>query len=277
MPLLSGAVGDEREAEQHQRVPFPPAQPPAGRESGHDDDQGFGQEREGEADGEDEPGAPPPVQPVVAEGRGGVEQDADGRERDERSARLVHLDGPGERRQLRDRDDRPGADEAEQRAGEEPRAPHDRGGSRRAQVERGDRREGAGEQQPDGRRDHEARVLAADEHTRRRERVQGEEARAGDEGEPDQEQAGVAPAQRGLTDRVAEPGADDAGGEHDPEMRRVVLPAQVEARGSEQDAERDERKRTDRGPDRHQASAEASVHAASMAHRRTVCESGSPS
>jgi hypothetical protein len=60
--------------------------------------------------------------------------------------------------------------------------------------------------------------------------VQPEEARGGDEGERDQEQPRVAPPPRRDADRVAERDVDRSRREHQPEVRRVVLPALVDRR-----------------------------------------------
>jgi hypothetical protein len=60
--------------------------------------------------------------------------------------------------------------------------------------------------------------------------VQPEKPRGRDEGERDQEQPRVAPPPRGDADRVAERDVDPRRGEHQPEVRRMVLPALVDGR-----------------------------------------------
>ena len=83
--------------------------------------------------------------------------------------------------------------------------------------------------------------------------MQAEEPRGGDEGDRDQEEARVAPAPSGDADRVAEGSVRRRGGEDDPEMRRVVLPAAVDARMLDHQREEAERqcKRDQQGDCRH--------------------------
>jgi hypothetical protein len=61
--------------------------------------------------------------------------------------------------------------------------------------------EGRSDNEPDRRCDHEASVLALEQHTRSRERVKPQEAGAHQEGERDEQEANVAAAMRSLTHR----------------------------------------------------------------------------
>ena len=97
--------------------------------------------------------------------------------------------------------------------------------------------------EPDRRRDHEAEVRGVEQDAGRRERVQREEPRRGEERERDEVHAPVAAPAGGGAGRVRErrvqPGCD----EHEPEVRGLVLPVHVRRRRREQDGEPDERQR----------------------------------
>ena len=115
------------------------------------------------------------------------------------------------------------------------------------QLDRGTGREGAREQQPDRCRELEARVLS-EENSRRRERMQPEEAGAHDARERDEKETGVAPAPRRGRHAPAERGRDRCSAEHDPEVRRMVLPVLVERGPREEEREEGERRNRDRDP-----------------------------
>ena len=114
--------------------------------------------------------------------------------------------------------------EHEEHAAEQPAA---RGARRRPEPRREERR-GDGrdhrQRQPDRRGEHEAGVRHLDEHARRAERVQPEEPRGDQERHRDEEQPRVfvpARLERGLDGQHA---GDHRGDQHEPEVRRLVLP-----------------------------------------------------
>ena len=71
--------------------------------------------------------------------------------------------------------------------------------------------------------------------------MQREESGAGEEGERDQEDAGVSPAARRLAHEEAEQEAQDGRDEHEPEVSRLVLPDEVEAGYAQEEEEAGER------------------------------------
>jgi hypothetical protein len=109
-------------------------------------------------------------------------------------------------------------------------------GRRRPERQPRGRREEARNHEPERRSELEASVLAQ-QHARRGERVQAEEAGCRDEGERDQEQPRVSPPTGGDAHRVAEPHADRGRAEHEPEVRGMVLPGLVDPRMQEQERE----------------------------------------
>ena len=110
------------------------------------------------------------------------------------------------------------------------------------------RRERRRHQQADGRGEDEAAVGRVEQHLRRGQRVQPEEAGRRQEAERDEEQAPVAAARCDLAGGVGQDRAGDRRAEHEPEVAGVVLPAHVGVRGGEQDREARERERHEGGP-----------------------------
>ncbi len=151
-----------------------------------------------------------------------------------------------ERRQLCERDDGPRGHEREQRAEQERRSPDDGAGSLARELERRERREHARDDEAGRRSELEAGVRP-EQDGRRRERVQAEEARACDERERDEQEARVAPPPCRDADRPAERGRERRRSEHEPEVRLLVLPGDVDRRTCEQDGEEDERRGDDGG------------------------------
>ena len=98
-----------------------------------------------------------------------------------------------------------------------------------------------GEHEPDRRRDHEAEVRLVEENAGRRQCVQGEEAGGREERERDEVDAPVAAPPGRDAGRIGEDGVQRGGDEHEPEVRRVVLPVDVRSRRREQDREPDQR------------------------------------
>jgi hypothetical protein len=109
-PLRGRRGGNRQEPDGHQRVPFPPAEPPARGERHHDDDQRLRQQRETERDGEREPAAAPQPDAEVRERGEEIQEDADRCNGAERRAHLAGADGVPERWQLRERHGRPRGD-----------------------------------------------------------------------------------------------------------------------------------------------------------------------
>ena len=116
--------------------------------------------------------------------------------------------------------------------------------------------ESGGEQrrddEPDRRRELEAGICA-EQHVRRRERVQREKAEARHERERDEKQPRVAASPGGRADGVAEPERDERSGEHEPEVGNVALPAVVDVRDEEEEREQHQRRERqhDAEPDQH--------------------------
>ena len=84
--------------------------------------------------------------------------------------------------------------------------------------------------EPDRSRDDEARVLLLEQHSRRGERVQRQEAGARDERERDEEEPGVAEPASRLSGEVAEHDAQERRDQDEPEVGGVVLPVDVQLR-----------------------------------------------
>src|SRR5690606_31535551 len=80
-----------------------------------------------------------------------------------------------------------------------------------------------------------------------------QEARRRQEGQRDQHDPRVTPADRGDPGDIGEGHAEERGQEHDPEVGRVVLPDKVKIRPAEQESQAHERqcegcRRRDQGP-----------------------------
>ena len=73
--------------------------------------------------------------------------------------------------------------------------------------------------------------------------MQGEEARARDEREGDEEQAGIGAAPGGGARRECEPDVRQGGEKDEPEVSGMVLPDDVEIRSGEEEEEAGERER----------------------------------
>ena len=110
-----------------------------------------------------------------------------------------------------------------------------------------------GFEQPDRRGDLEARVLPGQENPRCRERVEDEVAGRGEEGESDEEESRIGATRGRLGEQEAESEREGADEHDEPEMRRVVLPDEIEARLGEQNGEADEREDAERTPARQPA------------------------
>ena len=219
-------------------MPLPPGDLPVARPGDHD--HRLGEEREREDEREQEACRPTPVEPEVAERGQRVERETD---RGERQLPAVELLG-GEGLLS-------GGSSASETIAQTAMSPktsaNKRGACRTtaaragAELDRGSGSEDSREQEPDRRRELEAGVLP-EQDAGRRERVQAEEACARDERERDEEEASVAASACRHADGVAERGRDRGGREHEPEVRRLVLPALVDDRPGEQEPEEDERR-----------------------------------
>ena len=189
----------------------------------------------------------PTVDAQEAEGGDPEERNPERREEDLPAVQLLGGERVVERRDLEERDGGPDEDARHHDADERRRGSQDTVRAVPFQLDRGTGREGAREQQPDRCRELEARVLP-EENSRRRERMQPEEAGAHDARERDEEETGVAPAPRRGRHAPAERGRDRCSAEHDPEVRRMVLPVLVERGPREEEREDGERRNRDRDP-----------------------------
>ena len=177
----------------------------------------------------------PAVEGHVAPGRERVQRQADRRQGVERPVSLFRGQRAIEGRQVGERVDGPGAEHPEHQSSQQPLAIHDgRRGSRR-EVEGGGGGEDACDGEPDRGGDDEAGVRLLEQHAGSRERVEGEEARARDEGEGDEEEAGVVEPSRRLAGEEPQRDADQRRHEDEPEVRRMVLPVDVGVRRGQED------------------------------------------
>ena len=238
MPLGAREEGDEEERPEHEHVPLPPRDLPVPRPG--DDDHRLGEQDERECEREHEPFLALAMEPQEAEGGDSEERDAEGGEDELPAVELLLGQRVVERRQLGQRDRGPHDDDRTEHPEEQGRQAQDAVGLSRVQLERRRRREQRREHESQRRRELEPGVRA-EQHARRRQRVQAEEGRAGDERERDEEEPPVAsPARSG---RHAEPerGGDESGPEHEPEVRRVVLPRSVDRRAREEQHQQEQR------------------------------------
>ena len=116
-----------------------------------------------------------------------------------------------------------------------------------AQLERRRSGEERREHEADRRRELEAGVRS-EKHAGRREGVEPQEGGAGDEGEGDEQETGVAPAPRGRRHAEPERRRGERGAEDEPEVRRMVLPVTVDRRACEEDGEEQQRRDCDGDP-----------------------------
>jgi hypothetical protein len=234
VPLAAGGDGDRDEGDQHQHVPLPPRGVPVAGPGDHE--HCLGEERERERDAQEERCSAPLVEPEVADGRGGVEDDADRGEGDLPAVQLLFAELAGERADSGERDGGPASQHERQSRDQRPcPAQHALGGHGPQRQSRG-RGEHARHGEPERRRQLEALVLA-EQHARSGERVQPEEPGRRDERERDEEEARVAAAAGGDPDGVPEPDAHRGCPEHEPEVRRMVLPRLVDPRVQQQERE----------------------------------------
>ena len=194
------------------------------------DQKRLGEQRERERD--DDRQQRPPAQPDAEVRERGVAVGGDPARRQDRQRhggvrRRVRV---AQRRQLVERDDRPRDDHAEHRRGQRARVADDLQRRLEPVLDRARRGQHAGEHEPDRRGEHEPGVRAAHDLPGRGQRVQAEEPGADQEREPDQQEPRIpSPASR-FGDRERESRVEHTGREHDPEVRRPVLPARVDIR-----------------------------------------------
>jgi hypothetical protein len=136
---------------------------------------------------------------------------------------------------------------------------HEGGRASGLEVERRGAGQGAGEQEADGRGELEAGVAPGEQHPRSGERVQRQEARGGEEGERDEEDARIGTSARRFPEEEAEREREHPREDDEPEVRRVVLPADVQARLAEQEHEARHRQDDEGQPDRPPHSSESSA------------------
>ena len=234
VPLGSRSQPDHEERTEHQHVPLPPGELPVARPG--DDHHRLREECEGEREREHEALGTPPVQAHVAERRDAVQPDADCGQHELPAVELLRLEWPVERRELRKRDDGPDRHDSEETGQQQASVPDDAPGSLCAKLDRRRGGEGAGHDEPERRRELEAGV-GAEQDGRGRQRVQAEEARAGDEGERDEEEPRVPASARCGADRPAECCGQHRRPQDEPEVGLLVLPADVHLRSCEKDRE----------------------------------------
>ena len=107
---------------------------------------------------------------------------------------------------------------------------------------------------------HEALVRPVEQHARRGQRVQHQEAGGGQEGQRDQEQARVGAAQRDARGLIRQHRAEQRRGEHEPEVGGMVLPADVGGGRRQQQHEAGRRQRHGGHPRRQPGPAVGSRH-----------------
>ena len=152
-----------------------------------------------------------------------------GRHHEDREVGAVLLDRrlAVERWPPRERPHRPDREQDEHAAEQPRRVPHDD----RARSAAGRNAEATAgitaSVRPTGVAEHEAGVRHVDEHGRRAERVQPEEPGGDEERHRDEEEPRVFVAARFERGLDRERGADHRGDEHEPEVRRLVLPHEV--------------------------------------------------
>jgi hypothetical protein len=115
--------------------------------------------------------------------------------------------------------------------------------------ERRDGTEDRRDHEPDRGGDHEAGILAIEQHAGGCQRVEPEEAGAHEEGERDKKEASVAVAVGRLARREGEYAVHQRGVEDEPEVSRVVVKPDVERRLPEKETEAEEGKRDKDDPD----------------------------
>jgi hypothetical protein len=220
-------VRDEGEREHEQDVPEPPRELPRAADRG-----GGGSLREERPRGEhadEHDRRPATVEEPVAHGGDREQHHGDARDDRQRAARLVLQDRAVERRDLRDREQQPHAERGREQREDQDGVPQRPRRRRAREVERGEQREHRRDEEADGGRRGPPEVRDVEQDHRRRERVHREEARAGEERARDEEDARVVVAVRGTRDEEADQRGDHRGGEHQTEVRLVLLPAQVGA------------------------------------------------
>jgi hypothetical protein len=168
-----------------------------------------------------------------------VEHRAAGKEAEEKRPWIV--DRLVEGREGRERDGRPEPEDETQRGIEEP-APPDERDSTVVEVESRPGGDGRGQEEPDRRGDLKARVLAREQDTGSCERVQAEESGGADEGDRQAEYSCVATPRGRFASEERERAGDDTGEEDEPEVRRLVLPVEIQAWPGEQERESRERR-----------------------------------
>ena len=232
---LPRGEGDDSEGARHQHVPLPPGRTPVAAEG--DRGHRLRQQCEGNGDGKRHGRRLPPVEEEVANRCVPVQRDSEAGERVERPVGLGRGECAIEGRQPGQRVGGPAGQQHEHPSSQERLPSHDCGRVLGGQVERRGGREYAREQEPDRRRDDEARVGALQQHAGRGQRVEAEEAGARHERERDEEEPRVSQATGRLPGEVAEHEADERRDQDEPEMGRVVLPVGVRLRTGQQQRE----------------------------------------
>ncbi len=203
--------------------------------------------RERQREREHEARGAPSIEAYEAERGEAVECETSCGEHELRAVELLGFEGAVEGWELGERDDGPDSHQPAEPGQQERRAPDDTARSLGAELDGRRSREDAGDDEPERRRELEAGVRA-EQHRRRGKSVQPEEPRARDERERDEEESRVASPACGGADRPAESRRHRGGAEHQPEVRLLVLPADVDRRARKQNRKQDERSGDDGEP-----------------------------
>ena len=239
--LASRAKRYRDEREEHQHVPLPPARVPVPAD--RDRDRRLAKERECEGDREEQDAAAVPVDLDAAPGRERVERDGHHRDDGEDPGGLLRRRRTVERRNGRQGEDRPDHHRHNQDREHRGAPAEDRRGSWTGQRAARRRGKPGGDDQSDRRRNNEPNVRLRQQHGRRRECVEPEEAGAREERHRDQDDPRVAvAASRDIRD-VRQRDVDRSRREDQPEVARVMLPDDIERRLSKKQRQTNERKR----------------------------------
>ena len=240
--LVPRGEHDRGERDRHQHVPLPPRRLPRAPE-GHRD-QGLGEEHERHRDGQRQRTAACPVDPQVPPRREQVRRHAE-RQQHQQPRRAFGLDHAVERSEPGQRGRRPHEQHDDEAHPHRRLPPTQRRLGALVHLDRGEGRERRRQDEADGRRQHEPAVRPVEHHAGRGQRVQRQEARAGEQHHGHQEEPLVAAPASDLAHDQAERDVQQRDAEHEPEVRRMVLPVHVERREAQhqgQSRERDDQR-----------------------------------
>ena len=195
----------------------------------------------------------------VANGRVAVQQHGRRGGEHQRAGGALRGGGVVERRQRGQRDRGPAEHQQQHGAAQRGRVTHDPRAALAAERRRRAAASSRRQQQPDRRGHHEALVRRVEQHTGGRQRVQPEEAGRRQQRHRDQLQPGVGAPARGRADGERQGRARERGCQHQPEVRRVVLPGDVRGRAGHQQPEAEQRRREQRDQARGRRAARSAI------------------